>query len=267
MCSFNKTLVQDLKNKTRDYHTGMTKKREAVQMTINQIISLVNINDIPFMPQKGTGREKGKLPIYSTKEGVCYLNEESIWSIGNDQNSQEKTYEIKKILENWSKELGENDIEMDKYVAVFELLLAINEYKSIDDNVELDTVKRYVEIINKEIFDALDFQQVSEMKALKDLIMKDKLYNQMLFKVKEVKSTKNRQFLECRIESKNYLFGNIQYHEKLDIVNIIIYDDVVEIFCAKEGRGSECKLDKRKKYTAEEKIILTLDCWRCSCTN
>lgn len=35
-------------------------------MTIKQVISLINIKDVPFLPQmSGTGK-KEKLPIYST---------------------------------------------------------------------------------------------------------------------------------------------------------------------------------------------------------
>lgn len=245
-----------------------SKEKEALLMTINQVISLINIKDIPFVPQMSGVREKGKLPIYSSKQGVCYWNGESIWSIGINQNSQNEIYKIKQSLKNCSWELANNDRELDKYVAVYEILYAINEYKGIDDNIKFDTIKRYVEILNKEILDSLDFQQILEMETLKNLIIKDKLYNQMLFNVHEVHSTKERQFSEYKIEKKDYSFGNIQYHEELDRVHITIYDDVVEISCTKEARGSyERKLDKRKKYTSEDKIISALDCWRCNFWN
>lgn len=237
-------------------------------MTIKQVISLINIKDIQFIPQMSGVREKGKLSIYSSKQGVCYRDGESIWSIGIDQNSQNEMYKFKQYLKNCSCELGNNDRELDKYVAVYEILYAINEYKGIDDDIKFDTIKRYVEILNKEILDSLDFQQILEMETLKNLIIKDKLYNQMLFNVYEVQSTKERQFSGYRIEKKDYSFGNIQYHEELDRVHITIYDDVVEISCAKEERGSyERKLDNRKRYTSEDKIISALDCWRCSFWN
>lgn len=237
-------------------------------MTIKQVISLINIKDIPFIPQMSGVREKGKLSIYSSKQGVCYWNGESIWSIGIDQNCQNEIYKIKQSLKNCSWELGNNDRELDKYVAVYEILYAINEYKGIDDDIKFDTIKRYVEILNKEILDSFDFQQILEMETLKNLIIKDKLYNQMLFNVHEVQSTKEWQFSGYRIEKKDYSFGNIQYHEELDRVHITIYDDVVEISCAKEERGNyERKLDKRKRYTSEDKIISALDCWRCSFWN
>lgn len=228
----------------------------------------MNIKDIPFIPQISGVREKGKLSIYSTKQGVCYWNGESIWSIGIDQNSQNEVYKIKQSLKKCAWELDDNDRELDKYVAVYEILYAINEYKGVNDDIEFDTIKRYVEILNKKILDSLDFQQILEMETLKNLIMKDKLYNQMLFNVHEVQSTKERQFSGYRKKKKDYSFGNIQYHEELDRVHITIYDDVVELFCEKEGRGSyERELDKRKIYTSEEKIISALDCWRCSFWN
>ena len=40
------------------------------------------------------------------------------------------------------------------------------------------------------------------MKTLKNLIMENKLYNQMLFSVREVRSTKARQFSEQGVEKK-----------------------------------------------------------------
>ena len=46
-----------------------SKEKEALLMTINQVISLINIKDIPFVPQMSGVREKGKLPIYSSKQG------------------------------------------------------------------------------------------------------------------------------------------------------------------------------------------------------
>ena len=237
-------------------------------MTIKQVISLINIKDIPFIPQMSGAREKGKLSIYSTNQGVCYWNGESIWSIGIDQNSQNEIYKIKQSLKNCAWELGNNNRELDKYVAVFEILHAINEYKGVDDDIKFDTIKRYVEMLNKEILDALDFQQISEMETLKNLIMKDNVYNQMLFSVHEVQSTKERQFSGYKIDKNDYSFGNIKYHEELDRVHITLYDDCVEIFCEMEARVShERKLDTRKRYTSEEKIISALDCWRCSFWN
>ena len=47
-----------------------SKEKEALLMTINQVISLINIKDIPFVPQMSGVREKGKLPIYSSMEKV-----------------------------------------------------------------------------------------------------------------------------------------------------------------------------------------------------
>lgn len=163
-------------------------------MTIKQVISLINIKDIPFLPQmSGTGK-KEKLPIYSTNQGVCYLEEVSIWSIGSDKNIRNEIY---RIIQKWKKydpKLDSDERELNKYVAVYEILDAINEYKSVDDDIKFDTIKRYVEMINKEIIDSLDFQKIREMENLKYLIKNDRVYNQMQFNVYEIQSTKEMQF-------------------------------------------------------------------------
>lgn len=199
-------------------------------MKIEQMISLMNFRNIPFIPQMSGVREKGKLSIYSTKQGVCYWNGESIESIGIDNNCKNEIYIIKQRLKKDSWELENNDRELGKYVAVYEILYAVNAYKGEDYDIKTDTVKRYVEILNKEILDSLDFQQILEMETLKNLIVKDELYSQMLFVVHEVYSTKSRQFSGGRIEKKEYSFGNIQYHEEPDKSHITIYDDCVENF-------------------------------------
>ena len=233
-------------------------------MTIKQVISLINIKDIPFLPQmSGTGK-KEKLPIYSTNQGVCYLEEVSIWSIGSDKNIRNEIY---RIIQKWKKydpKLDSDERELNKYVAVYEILDAINEYKSVDDDIKFDTINRYVEMINKEIIDSLDFQKIREMENLKYLIKNDRVYNQMQFNVYEIQSTKEMQFsVGKKDEEECLLFGNINYHEELDIVCIKIYEDCVEIHCKIEaGECYERKLDIRKKYTLEEKIISALDCWK-----
>lgn len=232
-------------------------------MTVKQVIFLMNIKNIPFISQADDVRKDGTLSIYSTERGVCYGENESIWSIGSNQTNKNKHYSIKQKLEQYKPELDGNDRELDKYVAVYEILYVINEYKGANDSFQIDIIEKYVEILNNEILKALDFQQISEMKTLKNLIMENKLYNQMLFSVREVRSTKARQFSEQGVEKKNYCFGNIKYHEELDIVHITIYDDLVEIWCEKEAREKiKRELDIKERFTLEEKIILALNCWK-----
>ena len=42
-------------------------------MTIKQVISLINITDVPFLHQMSGTVQKDKIPIYSTNHGVCYM--------------------------------------------------------------------------------------------------------------------------------------------------------------------------------------------------
>lgn len=237
-------------------------------MTIKEVISLMNIKDVPFLPQMSGKRLKGKLPIYATKQGVCYWKDESIWSIGIDEESKGERYQIKQKIQNLLPGLAFDEREMDKYIAVYEVLLAIDEYRREDRDIELDILKGYVEILNKEILYTLDFQQIQGMTNLMDIVVNDNLYRQMKFVVYEVDSVKKNQFWGYKVNKKNYSFGNIKYCEKLDRVNITIYEDCVEIECVKEARGCfERKLEIRRKYTVEEKIIQALDCWKCAYGN
>lgn len=234
-------------------------------MTITEVISLINIKDIPFIPQKPGNIKKEMLPIYSSLHGVCYYEGLSIQSVGSDENSKKETYQIKQKLTHFSAKLADDERELNKYVAIFEILNAINKYKCINNNVECDIVKDYVDILNTKILNSLDFNQIPKMEILKELITHDKLYSQMLFNVYEICSTAELEFSNHRIEKRSYSFGNIKYHEELDCVSIRAYDDSVMISCMKEQRSPyTLKLDQHKEYTLEKKIISALDYWRCS---
>lgn len=231
-------------------------------MKIKQIVSLIDFGTIPFLAQPqqiGGPRAERTLPIYATEKGVCYYEKESIWSIGIAPHSKKKIYEIKN---RYLKTINDEDIDFDKYIAIYEILYAINEYKGIEDDINFDVLKKYVDEINKIILNELDFQQVPEMKTLKKIIMKNKLYNQMIFCVDDIRSIKEKRFLQQKTEEKRYVFGNIKYHEELDKVNITIYDDCVELVCEKEGKKHTENLNKEMNYTSEDKIISALDCWR-----
>mgnify|MGYP006917313762 CR=1 FL=1 len=52
--------------------------------------------------------------------------------------------EIYRIIQKWKKydlKLDNDERELNKYVAVYEILDAINEYKSVDDDIKFDTIK------------------------------------------------------------------------------------------------------------------------------
>lgn len=236
-------------------------------MTIEEVISLMNITDVPFIPQMYGNNEEGVLPVYSTKQGVCYYRNESIWSIGIREQCKNQIYEIKNKLCEIEKKLYCNEREIDKYVAVFIILYAVANYKGENSSICFENIRNYVEILNNAIYEALGFQQISDMDTLKEIISSDTLYCEMLFNVNEVHSTKDREYTGYKKDTKSYCFGNVRYHEDLDKVFIRTYDDHVELVCAKEGRSHEQKLDIRKSYTSEGKILAALDCWRCDFLN
>lgn len=231
-------------------------------MTIRDVISLMNISDVPFIPQMYGTDEEGVLPIYPTKRGVCYYQGESIWSIGIRDQCQKEIYDIKHWLCGNEYKLCYDERELDKYVAVFVILNAVDRCKGGDGGIRFEDIRYYVEILNNAINEALDLKQISDMDTLKGIIKSDTLYRQMLFNVYEVNSTKDREFTGYKKETKSYSFGNIKYHEKPDKVSIRTYDDYVTLVCEKEGRSHKQNLNIRRSYTSEGKILAALDCWR-----
>ena len=233
-------------------------------MTMRDVISLMDITDVPFIPQMYGIRDKGVLPVYPTNRGVYYYKDESIWSIGIDEQSKDEIYEIKHKLCEFDNKLYSDERELDKYVAVSIILNAVDRCKVGNGRIRFEDIKEYVEIINNAIYESLDFQQISDMDTLKELIKSDTLYRQMLFNVYEVNSAKDREFTGYKKETKRYSFGNIKYHEELDKVSIRTYDDYVALACDKEGRRHTQTLDIRRSYTSEGKILSALYCWRCA---
>ena len=211
--------------------------------------------------------EEGVLPIYPTRQGIYYWKDESIWSIGINEQSEDEIYQIKRCLKQKENSLEYSEKELDKYVAVFMILIAVDRYKGGKGTIYFDKIKYYVEILNKAIYEALDIQQISDMNTLKEIITSDTLYREMYFHVNEVNSTKERQYSGYKKDEKSYSFGNIKYHEELDKVFIYTYDDCVELTCEKEGKSYKQKLDMRRRYASEGKILAALDCWRCAYLN
>ena len=231
-------------------------------MTIRDVISLMNISDVPFIPQMYGIDKKGVLPIYPTSQGVCYYQGESIWSIGIRDQCPNEIHDIKHWLCGNENKLNYDERELDKYVAVFVILNAVDRCKGGNGRIRFEDIKDYVEVLNNAIYEALDFQQISDMATLIEIIRSDTLYRQMLFNVYEVNSTKDREFTGYKKETKSYSFGNIKYHEKVDRVSIRTYDDYVALACEKEGISHTQKLDARISHTSEGKILAALDCWR-----
>lgn len=157
-----------------------------------------------------------------------------------------------------------NERELNKYLAAFELLNAINIFKGIKEEISIEQLSDYVNILNQHILNSLNFDEVFNMINLQNIIRNDKLYNQCRFHVKEIKCTKGSQFIGIEKETNNCQFGNIKYYEKLDDVSIDVYDDFIELEYKAKGRSYTKNLDTRKRYTLEEKLKMALNTWKSS---
>lgn len=236
-------------------------------MTIEKLISLMNIKSVPFLIQPDTIRESYQLPIYATAQGVCYWREESIWSLGMDEESEAETDRIRQEIKDQIPGLYDGR-ELDKYVAVYEILSAVKEYRGEEGDIEIRSLAGYVELINIVIAEELDFGQIPDMAELRGIISSDQLYRQMLFEVCEVDCAKEGYLAGDDVHRRNYCFGNVEYHEKPDKVGVLIYEDCVEVICTREPRVRfRHMLKSEKKLSSEEKIIQALDFWRSAYRN
>lgn len=225
--------------------------KEEIFMKISEIVEILNIPDIPFCPQMYGNPNKG-LTIYASNQGVCYSEHASVWFLGEDEKCKDQVKQLKYELSNIFKGLEGNSRKLDRYVAVSELLLAIQQYSGVQSSLDSITEKivEYAEKLNQAIIDSLDFSQIEDKKDLIDYITKDKLYHELLFNVDEEHGPK-------------YTFGNMKYHEELDVVNITISGDSVSLHMAAEGAKTYSDT-LRPNSTSEQKIFRALYTWRCA---
>lgn len=228
-------------------------------MKISDMIEILKINSVPFIPLPPGYGEKGQLTIYATDKGICYWEDATIWFINIDENNKDFIYNIGNELKSNFYKLNDNHRELNKYLAVCQLLMAINKYKLGDGELPFGQIKKYVDCLNTHIYNSLDFNEISHMNDLIERIKEDSLYKELYFTVNEIKCRKSDRYRGYKNEENHYSFGNIRYHEKTDIVRITAYYDCVEMTFEPHGLSLEIPLDMRREHSLEGKIFSILD--------
>lgn len=232
-------------------------------MKISEMIEILNINNaVPFIPYPGGYGKKEQLTIYSTNEGICFWEDATIWFISIDENNKDFIYKIGSQLKSKFYKLNDNHRELNKYLAVCQLLMAIHKYDSRNVQLSFEQIKKYVDDLNTHIYNSLDFNEISHMNDLIERIKGDEFYKELYFTVNEIKCRKADRYRGYQKKEKHYCFGNKRYHEKLDVVRITAYDDCVEMTCESGEIIPVMQLDMRTEHTLEGKIFLMLDKWR-----
>lgn len=229
-------------------------------MKIINVIDIMGDFNAPVIPMPAGRRPKGTLPIYATEKGVHFYEDDTIWGISLDDS--EMSYDMKMNLKRMDATLEDNERELNRYLAVYELLYAQKSHKGETGSISFEKLKDYVALLNKKILESLKFDEVSGMNYLIDLVSKDSLYREQIFNVSVAKCYRADRFRGSIKPSKSYHFGNIEYHEELDKVNITLYNDCIVLCHKAEGTFHECDLDLKHKYTEEQKILTALYRWR-----
>lgn len=237
-------------------------------MKIIELIKIIELSkdyDTPIILMNPGQHDESELSIYSTSQGVCFYKDQDIWFLSISD--ADKAYDIKTLIEKNIREVYDNVRELNRYLAVSELLRAINIFNGGQGIIDFEKAKVYVNRINQQIGRSLDFHEIIKMENLIDLIKKDKLFRELFFSVNEVCCNRDERYRGYKKQENKYCFGNKKYHEDLDIVDITVYDDCVELLHRGEGRSHERDLDRRRPHTLEQKIISALDCWKCAFWN
>jgi hypothetical protein len=240
-------------------------------MKLTQMIEIADlVNEVDYITYKYNKEEK--LNTLLVLEDGIHLWEDSDISSFETFDSKILQYETSKNIEKFIK----SDYKRyELYYALYSILRDIGVWKKSKDR-KFD-VETYIELnfkscigkVIKEIESNLDFTEIISMDNLIPIIKEDTLYQQLMFRVTEYSYAKERRGYKSPIENK-YSFGNIKYHEDLDIVDIHAYKDCVELSYRKKGYNCyETKINNgyNKEITIESKIMTALDKWRCSYTN
>jgi hypothetical protein len=227
------------------------------------LLGLENEYEVPFHFITDYQYENKKASICSTQRGIVCDEEETIWSLGVSDGEHSQADVIKTDIQKFITDLDERD--MDKYLAVTELLLAIDSYQGGKGKVELRKAEEYVGRIDAEIKKSLDFRDIKGMDALIKWIRWDRLYRQLCFRVSVYPCTRAEHGRAEKKMIRTLNFGNTMYCEALDIVYITIFEDGFELYCVKEGTSWKDKYDKSRICSLEDQIMCALYYWRNMC--
>lgn len=67
-------------------------------MKIKEMIDIIGIKGIPFIPQQAGMRKKGQLSIYANDNGINFFQHETIWGISIDDNCKEQVEKLRNSL-------------------------------------------------------------------------------------------------------------------------------------------------------------------------
>ena len=232
-------------------------------MKIKDMIEIIGIKDIPLNMIKAGKLNKDKLSIWGDRNGINFYEDETIWSVSINENCKEEKYEIEQKIR--QSKYNINNIELNKYVAIYEVLQAINEYNNVYNDISIEKLGNYTNKLNEHIMNNLDFKEISNMEILKSLVSEDKFYRELYFFFFLLKGDKKNIAILTDKEKSNYKFGNIKYYEELNRVNIYIYNDYIELVYEAVGRKWSDHLISN--LTLEEKIIRALDIWKTYYSN
>ena len=231
-------------------------------MKLPKVIEICNLeNEANYFEYKYNENPEEKANTLTVKnQAIYYWCETEISSFEIFDDKQLK-YQTSKNIEKYLK--GNNEIKNIYYV-VYSLLNQIGEYKRIEnkcfkvnDYIE-SRINNCVELVVSEIVDKLDFSQISTMKTLISIINRNKYYQQLMFRVEEYTYNINTKGYRNPNVNK-YNFGNVEYHEQLNIVQITAHNDFVKLIDCKKGKIYKDKLDDNSNI--EGKIIKALYIW------
>jgi len=180
-------------------------------MKILEAIDILGINDVPVKPYTAGYAPKDMLTIYSDKAGIHFWDEATIWFVSIDDNNKNNNYKIKENLKRKFVHLNNNAHELEKYLAIFELLYAIANYKGENIEYVWESLESSVKKINDCIEMSLDFSEIGNMNNLIEVVKNDILYKQLFFIVRGANCRKENEYRGYKKNTVNYCFGNKKY--------------------------------------------------------
>ena len=187
-------------------------------MKISDLLEISEIckdHQVQFIPMKPGTMDRNEVAIYGKQDGIHYFITDTCFGVSACDNCVDLKRKLQFQNEKWFYNIQEVAAVYDRYLALAEILLSIDEHYKInaikvDSIYNQENIRKYADKIEKCICDSLKFDDISEMSHLKDMVLRNKLYRELVFNV---------SIWECN-ESEQYKLRNRSVGIHSEILNM-----------------------------------------------
>lgn len=220
-------------------------------MLIRDVVKVMQLPTKVIHGVQYTKREKHRSFLYEEGGQACYWMEESIQSAFRFKLYQPRREEILVELEEKFGLKESDPRRSEKFVVVYELLLAMERHMRTE--ITREQMVSAVNAIEEAIAGSLDFKKIPEMKELEKFIRQDSMLRELYFTVRVIPYNLDEAWKCKKKEQTVYSFGNKKHLEVLDCMDMQLLNDRDEFMYIREAKTHSYPLNEMF-HSQEERI-------------